>query len=117
MMCMRSPDRTPIASCWHSALKQPGPIHRAWGLFVLDHGTPRERASILARVRTELETRRDVYGYDLLAWSLFKLGRTDEAREAMTIALAQHTEDPLLRSHAAAMGLNTAPIRRVRWSE
>src|SRR6185436_1851554 len=50
-----------------SALEQPGPIHRAWGLFILDHGTPRDAERVLAKTREELRTRHDVYGYDLLA--------------------------------------------------
>jgi tetratricopeptide (TPR) repeat protein len=84
-----------------SALKQPGPIHRAWGLFLLDHGTPRDAARVLARARDELRTRKDVYGYDLLAWALHRRGRNVEARAAMERALSQHTEDPLLQRHAA----------------
>jgi tetratricopeptide (TPR) repeat protein len=84
-----------------SALKQPGPIHRAWGLFLLDHGTQRDAAHVLTKARTELKARRDVYGYDLLAWALHRTGRNAEARVAMDHALAQHTEDPQLARHAA----------------
>jgi Tfp pilus assembly protein PilF len=84
-----------------SALRQPGPIHRAWGLFVLDHGTAVERARVLSKARAELRTRNDVYGYDLLAWGLFRTGRVAEAREPMARALAQRTEDPQLFEHAA----------------
>ena len=82
-----------------TALAQPGPIHRAWGLFLLDHGT--EAETVLARARQELRTRRDVYGYDLVAWALHALGRDDEAWPHMTRALAQGTEDALLWRHAA----------------
>ena len=57
-----------------SALKQPGPIHRAWGLFLLDHGTKSDANRVLAKTRVEIRTRRDVYGYDLLAWALHKQG-------------------------------------------
>ena len=86
-----------------SALEQPGPIHRAWGLFILDHGTSRDAERVLAKTREELRSRHDVYGYDLLAWALHHLGRESEARVAMQRALAQHTEDPQLLRHARAI--------------
>jgi tetratricopeptide (TPR) repeat protein len=78
-----------------------GGFHRAWYLALLDHG--RRIAEILAAVRTDLETRKDVYGYDLLAWALFKSGRTAEARQAIAAALAWGSEDPQLHAHAAAI--------------
>ncbi len=86
-----------------SALKQPGPIHRAWGLFLLDHGTPADARRVLAKVRRELETRHDVYGYDLLAWALHRRGDDRAAKVAMERALSQHTEDAQLFAHAAVI--------------
>ena len=86
-----------------SALKQPGAIHRTWGLFVLDHGNTRERKHVLARAHADIKTRHDVYGEDLLAWALFRDGRLTDAREAMVRALAQQTEDPLIFEHASAI--------------
>ncbi|MEO8619596.1 MAG: tetratricopeptide repeat protein [bacterium] len=83
-----------------SALKQPGPIHRAWGLFLLDHGSKSDVKRVLAKTRIEMRTRHDVYGYDLLAWALHKQGRDVDARAAMQHALAQHTEDAQLFYHA-----------------
>jgi tetratricopeptide (TPR) repeat protein len=83
-----------------SALKQPGPIHRAWGLFVLDHGSKADIARVLAKTRVEMTTRRDVYGYDLLAWALHRQGRDAAARNAMRHALSQNTEDAQLYYHA-----------------
>jgi len=88
-----------------AALTQPGAIHRAWGHFLLDHGTPRDAREVLARVRAELGTRRDVYGFDLEAWALHRLGRDDEARQAMRRALSQGTRDVLLTRHAEAIGV------------
>lgn len=97
-----------------SALKQPGPIHRAWGLFLLDHGTKADAKRVLAKTRVEMRTRKDVYGYDLLAWALHRQGREREAREAMTHALSEQTEDALLFYHAGmierALG-NIEPAR------
>ena len=82
-----------------SALSQPGSIHRAWGLFLLDHD--RDVPRVLREARAEIRGRRDVYGYDLLAWALYKSHRIDEARKASTLALAQGTEDAILLYHAA----------------
>lgn len=83
-----------------SALRQPGAIHRAWGLFLLDHGADADRREVLRRARRELANRHDVYGHDLLAWALFRNGRFVEAQSQMSMALTQHTEDGLLASHA-----------------
>jgi len=84
-----------------AVLGQPGQWHRAWSLFLLDHG--RRVPEVLAHVTKELETRRDIYGYDLLAWALHKSGRDGAARIAMARALALGTDDPLLLRHAAAI--------------
>ena len=68
--------------------KQPGAYHRAWSLFLLDHD--RHVAMVARKIRQELETRRDIYGYDLVsAWSLHKQGRDEEASRAMAMALSQ----------------------------
>ena len=88
-----------------SALKQPGVIHRAWGLFLLDHGAARDRADVLRRARRELRDRKDVYGHDLMAWALYRNGRLGEARKEMRLALAQHTQDVMLSEHARAIGV------------
>jgi tetratricopeptide (TPR) repeat protein len=84
-----------------AVLGQPGQWHRAWSLFLLDHN--RRVPEVLARVRAELATRRDVYGYDLLAWALHRAHRDPEARQAMNRALALGTDDPQLRAHRAAI--------------
>jgi lipopolysaccharide biosynthesis regulator YciM len=84
-----------------SALTQPGTIHRAWGLFLLDHGL--EARDVLVRARRELRTRRDVYGYDLTAWALHALRRDHEASALMDSALAQATDDAQLWYHAAVI--------------
>jgi len=78
--------------------KQPGAYHRAWSLFLLDHD--RHVETVYKKIRTELATRKDVYGYDLLAWALHKRGRDREAADAMTIALSQGTQDAQLFYHA-----------------
>ncbi len=82
-------------------LQQPGAYHRAWSLFLLDH--QRHMRVVTRKIREEMRTRKDVYAYDLLAWSLHKQGRHADAKAAMSVALAQGTRDPQLRRHAAAI--------------
>ncbi|MEP6494096.1 MAG: tetratricopeptide repeat protein [bacterium] len=81
--------------------RQPGAYHRAWSLFLLDHG--RNLTTVNRKIREEVRTRHDVYAYDLLAWSLHKQGRNAEAERAMHMALREGTKDPLLQRHADAI--------------
>ena len=92
-----------------SALQQPGAIHRAWGLFLLDHGTASDRTLVLDRAKREIRDRKDIYGYDLLAWALYRNGRTEEAQASMRLALSQGTEDVMLRQHADAILRGVVP--------
>lgn len=93
-----------------SIQNQEGAFHRAWNLFLLDHNG--RVAEISAQAAEELDTRRDVYGYDLLAWALHKQGRNAEAKAAMTRALRVGTKDAMLFYHAGmierALGENEA---------
>jgi tetratricopeptide (TPR) repeat protein len=98
-----------------TVLHQPGPFHRAWSLFLLDHG--RDLPRVLSKVQEELQTRRDIYGYDLLAWALYKSGRHRDAHAAMTHALSLGTGDAILFYHAGmierALGDNAAAGRHL----
>lgn len=80
---------------------QSGPLHRQWELFLLDHD--RDVDLIARRAGEELRTRRDVYGFDVMAWALYRQGHFGEARAAMDSALRLGTRDPLLRRHDAAI--------------
>jgi len=81
---------------------QPGPFHRAWSLYLLDHNL--RVAEVLVKAQEELVQRKDIYGYDLVAWALFKAGRTADAAAMMRQAMQLNTPDPLLvRHHAAIM--------------
>ena len=95
-------DSARAADCYRAmevaVLHQPGPFHRAWSLFLLDHG--RDVPTVLARAREELVSRRDIYGYDLVAWALHRSGRDDEAQAPMDSALALGTRDATLFFHA-----------------
>jgi tetratricopeptide (TPR) repeat protein len=78
---------------------QTGPFHRAWSLALLDHD--RRVPELLRKAEEEITVRRDVYGWDLLAWALHKAGRDAEAAAAVQRALALGTRDATLFYHAA----------------
>ena len=75
--------------------------HRAWSLFLLEHG--RRVDEVLSKAQEELVTRRDIYGYDVVAWALHAKGRDAEARAMMTYALSLGTRDAMLLYHASAI--------------
>jgi tetratricopeptide (TPR) repeat protein len=54
----------------------------------------------LAYAQRELDYRRDVYAYDVLAWNLYRNGKHDEARDAIEKALRLGTKDAKLFYHA-----------------
>lgn len=72
--------------------------NRELGAFYADHDIKLAEALDLAR--KELEYRRDIYAYDLLAWTLHKNGKSQEALPAMTEALKLGTKDARLFFHA-----------------
>jgi tetratricopeptide (TPR) repeat protein len=82
---------------------------REYSTFLADHGRDATRAVDLARA--ELFARRDVYGYDTLAWALHAAGLDAEALLATREALALGTADARLLIHAGlielANGLDT----------
>lgn len=92
---------------------QPGAYHRAWSLFLLDHGL--RCAEVLANAQGELRTRRDIYGYDLVAWALHHVHRDLEARVAMDSALVLGTRDALLDFHAGMIEQTLGDSRRARY--
>jgi tetratricopeptide (TPR) repeat protein len=80
-----------------SVRAQPGAYHRAWSHFLLDHG----RVDDVARlVEQDIESRRDVYAHDLLAWTRYRQGRLVEATAASREALSLGTGDALPYYHA-----------------
>jgi len=72
--------------------------NRELALFYADRGV--RPADALALARRELQARRDVYTYDVLAWALLRSGRAREAVEPMTQALRLGTPDARLFFHA-----------------
>ncbi len=72
--------------------------NRALAYCYADHDMNVQGA--LARARRELQTRKDIYTYDVLAWALFKNGHPHEALLAMTEALKLGTKEARLFFHA-----------------
>ncbi|HVF38961.1 MAG TPA: tetratricopeptide repeat protein, partial [Gemmatimonadaceae bacterium] len=83
--------------------QQPQQFHRALGLFLLDHD--RQIDKVAMQAQQDLETRRDIYGYDLLAWARYRQGRISEARALMTQALKTGARDATLLYHAGMIDL------------
>lgn len=79
---------------------------RELAYFYADRGV--NLATALEMAQGELSLRRDVYAYDVLAWTLVKNGRAAEARAAIGEALKLGTKDARLHFHAglihAALG-------------
>ena len=72
--------------------------NRELARYYADHDINLNKALKLARA--EIKVRKDIYGYDTLAWVLFKNGHLDEAAEAMADALRLGTQDADLYYHA-----------------
>jgi tetratricopeptide (TPR) repeat protein len=73
-------------------------FYREVALFYADHGL--KLAESLGLAEKELEVRKDIYTWDILAWVLYKNGRVAEAAEAMAKARALGTRDAILDFHA-----------------
>lgn len=74
-----------------SAAEAPEPFNRQLYWFRLDHD--RRVDETLAVLQDEIRVRRDVYGYDVLAWALYRSGDYNGARKAMSRALRLGTDD------------------------
>jgi tetratricopeptide (TPR) repeat protein len=66
--------------------------------FYSDHDMQLDKALELAL--TELESRKDIYGYDAAAWAYYKNGKFKDAQSMMDQALALGTRDANLYYHA-----------------
>jgi tetratricopeptide (TPR) repeat protein len=72
--------------------------NRELAYFYADHDVKAQEGLELAR--QELNYRRDIYAYDVVAWNLHKNGKLEEAREAIDKALRLGTKDAKLFFHA-----------------
>jgi tetratricopeptide (TPR) repeat protein len=71
---------------------------RTLSLYLANHGQETARAVDLAT--KEVAIRKDVYGYDALAWALLAAGRVPEADVSIQKALAVGTRDAKILYHA-----------------
>lgn len=74
---------------------------RTFALFLATRGEDAPLALRLASV--ELESRRDVFTYDAVAWAQLAAGDISKARENIRLALAEGTRDSRLLFHAGAI--------------
>jgi tetratricopeptide (TPR) repeat protein len=72
--------------------------NRELALFYADHDI--KLAEALKLTAQEIKVRRDIYGYDALAWALYKNGRAKEAAEAIAEAMKLGTMDASIYYHA-----------------
>jgi tetratricopeptide (TPR) repeat protein len=80
--------------------------NREVALFQATHG--RDTAHAVKLATAELETRKDIYGYDALAWALFNDGQTGKALAAAGRSIALGTQDPRLLYHAGMIEIAAA---------
>jgi tetratricopeptide (TPR) repeat protein len=80
-----------------------GLFDRQVALFLADHGLKSEAALRIAE--RELLGRKDIYGYDAVAWCALRAGRVGRARETIRQALRLHTRDAKLDYHAGMIAL------------
>jgi tetratricopeptide (TPR) repeat protein len=77
--------------------------NRELAYFFADHDLkPSEALALAAR---EFEVRHDIYAYDVLAWALYRNGRSADARAVIGEALKLGTRDARLFYHAGMISL------------
>jgi tetratricopeptide (TPR) repeat protein len=72
--------------------------NRGLAYFYADHDIKIEES--LKMAKEEFKVRKDIYGYDVLAWTLYKNGSSKEAAAAVSRALELGTKDANLFFHA-----------------
>src|SRR5262249_52423218 len=77
--------------------------------FYADHGI--KPAEALELAQREIAVRKDIYGYDALAWALYKNDRAEEAVAPMKEALRLGTRDAMLFFHAGMISLGAGKVQ------
>jgi tetratricopeptide (TPR) repeat protein len=80
--------------------------------FYADHDIKLNESLELAKM--ELEERKDIYAYDLMAWTLYKNGKPQEALTAITEALKLGTKDAKLFFHAGMIYYRLGEAERAK---
>jgi len=114
---LRLAGRAEEAAKVESAMEAKGPREdaRTCALFLATRGEDAGQALRLAR--SELESRRDVFTYDAIAWAAFADGDLPAARENMARALAAGTQDARLFLHAAVISARAGEPEAAGWLE
>jgi tetratricopeptide (TPR) repeat protein len=86
--------------------------NRQLALFDADHARSPEEALRLSE--TELQVRKDVYGYDAYAWALYQNRRFADARKAEDQALAIGTVDAKLLYHSGLIAKSLGDTTRAQ---
>ncbi|MDO9485688.1 MAG: hypothetical protein Q7K25_06475 [Actinomycetota bacterium] len=73
-------------------------------------------ASAVRDARAELKTRKDVYGYDALAWALLANGQPKQAVQFADASLALGTKDPRLLAHAGLVYAAAGEVTKAKAS-
>ena len=88
-----------------------GPVFsRQIAMFYANHDV--RPAEALRLAETELEVRKDIYGYDTYAWALYRNGRFAEARAASDLAVVVGTKDASLLYHAGLISAALGEVER-----
>lgn len=80
-----------------------GTYSRQLALFWADHDIRLDEALTIAE--KERAERKDIFASDILAWTLYKKGRIDEAKTAIDEALRLSTRDPRILYHAGMIAV------------
>ena len=113
---LRAADRGTEAAQIEHTLKERGAVSdpRTFALYLSTSGA--DTATSLRLACEELETRRDVFTYDAVAWSLAAAGRWSEAGTNIQCALAEGTQDARLFFHAGIIASeNAQPTQAERY--
>lgn len=86
--------------------------NRELAYFYADHDNKPTEG--LALAKRELDYRRDIYAYDVLAWNLYRNGELAAAREAIDKALRLGTVDAKLFFHAGMIYRGLGEIARAK---
>jgi len=104
-------DREAAAADAYALVERIAEVARATGgvydrqlvVFLVDHD--RRVADAVTLATAELAARTDVYGYDALAWALYKDGRLEEADAAAREATRLGTPDGRILYHAGLIAM------------
>jgi len=87
-------------------------FNRGLVYFYADHDLKLEESLVMAD--EELRVRKDIYGYDALAWALYKNGRIGEAGASVRKALELGTRDANLLFHAGMIYLGSGDVVKAK---